>query len=202
MNLTIKSLTGWIYSLAYLLYVAVIPYLHVSYPQYSILIVLMGFLMNGLDFMVSDSPYKNLTTLNKNGYSENLVIFYMTINLLIAHSSWIHIGHGMLKDVNIKYYFDLSMLSKIIITMVLGDIYFYFAHKALHESRYFAKLHLFHHCCFYPSLSTGLMFNPIDLMLEFTGPNVMLLAAFVEVLLLFGIQQHMMKILNYIIMII
>lgn len=178
-NMTlIQSITSWVYSLSYICYSSLVPYLHIEYPQYTVYTLLIGGIFHYLDFVISDSPHKNLKVLNKNGYSNTSMIFYMTFNLFVYQSVWIFISRFILNDIDIEYYFNLSLLLKIAVTMILGDIYFYLFHRALHESEWLSSLHIMHHCCIYPSMSTGLMFDPIDLSIEFTGPNLILLLAY------------------------
>ena len=168
----IQSINSWVYSLIYIIYLAFVPYIHVTFPNYSVIVVLIGFLLHFLDFLVSESPMKNLQIIHNNFDISNTKLFiYMTINLLIYQSQWLLVGHYILHSVDIKYYFDLPLLLKIAVTMILGDIYFFFSHKALHDTKVGAKLHKLHHCCYYPSLSTNLMFDPIDIIIEFTGIN-------------------------------
>ena len=173
------SAVSWFHSLTHIGYLAFLPYLHVTFPEHSVLIVIMGVLFNLMDFMVSDAGYKNLQTISKHGTSYTTMMIYMSINFLIIQAQWIHVGHYVLDSVDhIDYYFDLPLLFKIIITMGLGDIYFFWVHKTLHVTKFGASLHKIHHCCFYPSLSTNLMFNPVDTMIEFTGPNSVLLISY------------------------
>lgn len=155
-----------------------VPYMHVTYPQYAVYMILIGGFLHYFDFVISDSPHKNLKILNKNGYSNLMMIFYMTLSLLIVQSVWIFISHFVLNGVEIQYHLDLSLLLKIIVVMMLGDVYFYLSHKSLHETEYGAKLHFIHHCCYFPSQSSSLMFNPIDLIIEFSGSNLILLIAY------------------------
>eukprot|EP01084_Bolivina_argentea_P003210 6002_1 len=172
------SALQWLHSLTHIGYLTIVPYVHVTYPNHFFLIVLMGALFNLMDFVVSDSPHRNLRIINKNGISNVRMIVYMTMNYLIIQAQWIYVAHYILDSVEIEYYFDIPLLLKIIVTMGLGDIYFYYVHKKLHETEFGAELHKIHHCCYHPSLSTNLMFNPIDTVLEFTGPNSVLLIAY------------------------
>eukprot|EP01084_Bolivina_argentea_P126830 224467_1 len=171
----IETINRWAYTLSYLSYLTILPFLHVTYPQYVNLLLLVGFMFNFMDFVVSNAPYKNLETMNKNGISNTRAILYMVLNLFIYQTVWILISRLILNSINIVYYFDIWLIFKIAITLTFGEIYFFYGHKALHETEFGAKIHLLHHCGMNSSLSTGLMFNPLDIIIEFAGPNLVLL---------------------------
>eukprot|EP01084_Bolivina_argentea_P090975 163831_1 len=166
---------NWCYTISYTAFFGLLPYIYVTHKEYTLQLLLGGLVFHCIDFLISDSPWKNLQTAQKSGYSIGTIIFYTLLNIISYQFVWILFGQIILNEVKIVYYFDIWLLLKITITLITGDIYFYWAHKWLHQSEFGAQLHLLHHTCLHTSMSTALIFNPIDLLLEFTGPNAMLL---------------------------
>lgn len=172
---SLERMAPWIYSFCYIGYFFLLPYFHVTYPENAFYILFIGYLIHFLDFVISDTPHKNLVLLHKNGYSNGLCLFNMGLNLMLIQSVWILINYVILSGVEINYYLNFWLVLKIILTLIIIDIYFYFAHKQLHETETGAKIHLMHHCSFYCSVSMGLIFHPLDFLIEFGSPNIVLI---------------------------
>ena len=55
-----------------------------------------------------------------------------------------------------------------------AQVTFFLAHRELHQNPRLAQFHVLHHCCLRSSNTTNLIFHPVDLTLEFSGPVAML----------------------------
>lgn len=170
----IHSVIHWAYSLTYIAYYFLLPYIHITYPDIYVYYILIGLFLHFCDFAISDSPNKTIRVMNKNGYSTPLLMVNMIFNILVIHSVWIILGNFILNSVDIQYEFNLALCLKLVSTLIIVDIYFYFGHKRLHETKLGAKIHFMHHVSFYISISTGLIFNTFDFCLEFGMPLVIL----------------------------
>jgi sterol desaturase/sphingolipid hydroxylase (fatty acid hydroxylase superfamily) len=163
-----------LYSATYLMYFLFQAFLHYKYEAHA-LIIGIGFLLHGIDFLISDRAWKNLEQVWLNGYSKPVVIFYQIYNLATYQLSWIIMTHMVLKDeslnkIPINWRLDASLVMIVVASLAIADVYFYWSHSWLHKSKLGANLHLLHHCCSDTTFSTGLCFNPLDLNIEFTGP--------------------------------
>jgi sterol desaturase/sphingolipid hydroxylase (fatty acid hydroxylase superfamily) len=54
--------------------------------------------------------------------------------------------------------------------MTIAELGFSFGHWCMHTFEPLMKFHVMHHCCTYASWSTNLLFDPLDLTIEFAGP--------------------------------
>jgi sterol desaturase/sphingolipid hydroxylase (fatty acid hydroxylase superfamily) len=66
--------------------------------------------------------------------------------------------------------FDAALVTRVLVALAATDVAFYAVHKLMH--RHLPGLHTLHHACVFPSFTTNLLFDPLDLSLEFAGPLV------------------------------
>ncbi len=130
----------------------------------------LGYLSCVIDYYCFPNCKKNVAMLNKHGYSTPVVAGIMCLNLsltnaLVALMYWHHpMDH-------------LSFMTavKVLLNMCLTEICFSAAHILLHHTETGSAIHVMHHCCKFASWSTNLIFHPVDLAAEFTGPVLSIL---------------------------
>lgn len=132
-----------------------------------------------LDAHLSPQMGKTAKVLRANGFSDGGVLAAMFFNLVATVSLMGSIG-WYLRQVE-PAIFTLAfwwqqlagapwLLGCVAVDLACSELLFTLAHKWLHEDARLARLHLMHHCCLFPSWCTNLIFHPLDLALEFTGP--------------------------------
>jgi len=125
-----------------------------------------------LDYYLFSYMKKNLLVLKQHGYSPLCVWSTMLFNLL---SSSLLVGA-------IYYYTEIHdemsvwVLLKVITNLIITEVLFTLSHMCLHYTEKGARLHLMHHCCRHASWSTNLIFHPVDIGIEFSGPVLSVLA--------------------------
>lgn len=158
------------------IYVVVGIPLHVYYHGLYgwIYILSMGFLSVVLDYYLFPYMKNNLVTLKQHGYSEVIVWCTIAFNLVASEALvgliYYYSGPGL--DGTASIWVPL----KIIVNMTVGELFFTSAHMWLHYTEMGSRLHLMHHCCKDSSWSTNLIFHPIDVAIEFSGPILSALA--------------------------
>lgn len=133
-------------------------------------ITALGYLSTVIDYLCFPYLQENLHLLKKHGYSAPLVWSTMLFNLVVTNAL---VG-------SIYYYTSVEEVSwyvplKIFINLWITEFLFTFAHMCLHHTVWGARIHLMHHCCKQPSWSTNLIFHPLDLAIEFSGPALSIL---------------------------
>ena len=126
----------------------------------------LGYLSVILDYYLFPHFKNNLITLKQHGYGVGMVWFTMLFNLF-ASSALVGIIYAYcVLDEQPSTWVPL----KIIVNMIVGEFFFTSSHMWLHYSKTGSRLHLMHHCCKQASWSTNLIFHPIDIVVEFSGP--------------------------------
>jgi len=120
-----------------------------------------------IDYLSSNTTKDNIKHLKKNGFSDSYIAYAFVMNL--ATWFWAIIIAINYYASGTPAYFNLYLALKVISTLALVDIYFYFSHRTLH--RHFPKSHIFHHCCKTPSFTTNLLFEPLDIFIELAIPS-------------------------------
>ena len=126
----------------------------------------MGYLSVILDYHLFPHMKKNLITLKQHGYSEVKVWCTMLFNLLASNALAGIVYAYCVLDGPITIWVPIGVA----VNMLVGELFFTSAHMWLHYSTTGSRLHLMHHCCKEASWSTNLIFHPIDLVVEFSGP--------------------------------
>lgn len=119
-----------------------------------------------IDENTSNSTELNKKVLNKNGYDADQVFRSAHIKGLIRGLINYPIFRYFLSDVVV--YYDGYLVLKVVFALFLTEIYFTLIHKYMHN--YHPEMHKKHHCCIYPSLTSNLVFDDLDLFLEFNVP--------------------------------
>lgn len=131
---------------------------------------LIALLMVG-DLLNFEHSWKNFKVLKVNGYSAFSVIGYMIVAYILAVPVTLVMNQILIKDV--KPYFNLLLCLRIVILLVISEIGFSFGHIILHS--FMPKLHRLHHCCLHASYVTNFIFHPVDLIMEFGTPILIML---------------------------
>jgi hypothetical protein len=64
--------------------------------------------------------------------------------------------------------YDLRFFAAVLSSMAVAELMFYTGHRYMHQ--HWPERHLFHHCCTRSSYTTGYLFDPLDIAVEFSGP--------------------------------
>lgn len=126
---------------------------------------LIGYFSVFIDWILFPHTEKNLKRLEKYGYSRTHVALTMLLNLVLTNVlvAVIYI------NITIQS-FSWAMVPKVIINLCITELLFTYAHALLHCTETGSKLHVMHHCCKHSSWSTNLIFHPLDMAAEFSGP--------------------------------
>lgn len=146
-----------------------------------LIFLLIGNAMSVLDGLVSNGFGRNVERLRKAGYSDSTILFFMEYNQI---SSQILMYTVLTKMVPRECYswqylvqhFHWDTALKIAINFLQSELLFWLGHQLLHTHSAWMHLHVFHHCCVDSTWNTNLLFHPIDLAIEFTGPALGILA--------------------------
>ncbi|KDO21950.1 hypothetical protein SPRG_12815 [Saprolegnia parasitica CBS 223.65] len=151
-----------------------------------------------LDGLANPSLGKNLQTLRCNGFSDTLTATRMSLNLISnVVMTWLVFQElcgpdAVASTLRLGSYSPYTVAA-IAANIGLTEVLFYFAHKCLHEV--LPRIHLMHHCCFYPTHSTNFIFDPIDFAFELGMPTAFL---FVNHFVLWQ-QDHVVLLVSYMI---
>jgi len=133
----------------------------------------IGYVSVYVDWVCFDHFKKNMPILNKHGFSTSRVWWTMLFNLCATNALvGIIYNHCFNNVMGFSWFVPLQILFNLSITEVL----FATSHMMLHYSPRCSSLHIMHHCCLHPSWSTNLIFHPLDLTAEFSGPVIAVLA--------------------------
>eukprot|EP01104_Vermistella_antarctica_P019802 TRINITY_DN8000_c0_g1_i1.p1 TRINITY_DN8000_c0_g1~~TRINITY_DN8000_c0_g1_i1.p1 ORF type:complete len:255 (+),score=45.47 TRINITY_DN8000_c0_g1_i1:1-765(+) len=125
-----------------------------------------SYALNYFDFITSDANLRNLEIFEANGYSRAYVFkVYMTNSL----SFWI-VPFSLIvwNSDHVVPYFSLVLVLKLAVALAVEDVLLFFCHRYMH--RWAPEMHKFHHCVRYPTAASNLLFEPLDLAVEFTLP--------------------------------
>jgi len=135
---------------------------------------LLGYASVFIDWKLFPYAEKNLQTLEKHGYGRPLVATIMFINLVLTNAL-VALVYANIELKEITSVFSVLAAIKdampyLFINLALTEIFFTTAHTLLHCTKTGSKIHTMHHCCKHSSWSTNLVFHPIDMAAEFSGP--------------------------------
>ena len=130
-----------------------------------VFITFLGYFSTILDYIYFPYLKHNFILLEKNGFKKFYVWMIMLLNLILTN---ILVGliYYYVEFNSLKWYTSIQVL----INMIITEVIFTLSHMLLHYSYVGAKLHLMHHCCKQASWSTNLIFHPLDMAAEFSGP--------------------------------
>jgi len=134
-----------------------------------------------IDGLVSNSLGRNIENLRKAGYSDVTIFAYTQIALLGSQVIGFSIVNYICTDTDIytlEHFFrnfGLDVIGKITINLTIFEVFFAMEHSLIHTQPKLAELHVFHHCANHSSWAANVLFHPIDIVIEFAGPAVVLL---------------------------
>eukprot|EP01094_Clydonella_sp_ATCC50884_P025151 TRINITY_DN6499_c0_g1_i2.p2 TRINITY_DN6499_c0_g1~~TRINITY_DN6499_c0_g1_i2.p2 ORF type:complete len:201 (+),score=47.04 TRINITY_DN6499_c0_g1_i2:463-1065(+) len=126
----------------------------------------VGHTIHLIDWFTSDANRVNFEIMRLNGfpnstifriYATNALTWFIPALLIVTYH------HDQVMP-----YFSAALLLQIVVIMAASDVAFFFSHRLLHRS--LPATHKFHHCVRYPTLMANLLFDPVDLAVEFSGP--------------------------------
>lgn len=124
----------------------------------------------GLDYVVSPTMGRNLAKLEDHGYNNCTMVLLMLANLVASNILVVTmiIGFGCFdakwRDVG------WTTVAAVVSNLLLSELTFTAGHWALHQTARGGHWHTLHHACRPCSWSTNLLFHPVDLAVEFSGP--------------------------------
>lgn len=128
----------------------------------------LGFFSAVLDASCSDSGRQNFEELKKFGYSSTTVWVTAAFNL-IATNALVAAAHIMAPPSQWEI-FSFHTVARIVCSLCITEVLFTLSHAVLHQTRVGAKIHVMHHCCKAASWHVNLVFHPLDMAVEFSGP--------------------------------
>ena len=110
----------------------------------------------------------NFADLLKHGYSASRVAATAALNVVVTNAlvAAVHLS----APPSAWEPLTLATLSRIAASLVATEVLFTASHALLHRTRAGARLHLMHHCCRSASWHVNLVFHPLDMAAEFSGP--------------------------------
>ena len=157
-----------------LLCIFVVVYIPFAVKLYGITgwlwVTALGYMSAIVDYWYFPYLKENLTTLKKHGFTQAYVFSIMALNLVLTNAL-VGIIYSMCDFNGFQWYVPIQIL----INMALTEVLFTAAHMLLHYTLTGAKIHLMHHCNKQASWSTNLIFHPLDMVVEFSGPMLSLL---------------------------
>eukprot|EP00485_Elphidium_margaritaceum_P007130 CAMPEP_0202709556 /NCGR_PEP_ID=MMETSP1385-20130828/21653_1 /ASSEMBLY_ACC=CAM_ASM_000861 /TAXON_ID=933848 /ORGANISM="Elphidium margaritaceum" /LENGTH=320 /DNA_ID=CAMNT_0049368845 /DNA_START=53 /DNA_END=1015 /DNA_ORIENTATION=+ len=134
----------------------------------------LSWCLNDYFFSPIDALRHNVSCLRANGFSMPKIVTYTLLGVVAPYVCDLFFvraldltGYDLLKYDGVKHLLLSATIPRIVMNLVVDEILFYPAHVWLHRSKIGAVLHQFHHCCYTCSLSSGIMFNPLDEAIEF-----------------------------------
>ncbi|OQR90947.1 hypothetical protein ACHHYP_05121 [Achlya hypogyna] len=141
--------------------------------------LLLAASMFTLDGFVSNSFGHNVRVLRANGFSDATIVGTMAFNTVFSQIITLVVIHyignpAAMADLLRLESYSVATVTCILVNLALSEVFFYAAHKVLHES--WPSIHVMHHCCKSSSHATNVIFHPVDLAFEFGGPGGVVLA--------------------------
>ena len=144
--------------------------------------LLIGMTLCVLEGLMGNRYGHNIVRLRRAGYTDGTILFYQEFNRAASQAlAFILVNYIATDDhiYTLEYLtkkFGASELVKIAVNLAVTEVLFWAGHRLMHTHPWFIPLHVFHHCSIYPSFNTNLLFNPVDLAIEFAAPALSLLA--------------------------
>ena len=133
-----------------------------------------------LDWIISPTMARNLQQLEQHGYSTPFVLALMACNLVATDCLVAAIVNGF-GCFEAEWSVTWNTALAVSVNLVLAEITFTAGHFLLHQTKLGGRLHTLHHCCRPCSWSTNLLFHPVDMAVEFSGPFAAITASHVFV---------------------
>ena len=139
---------------------------------------LIGYLSTYIDYVFYPHFKKNMADLMEHGWKPWQVWSIMLFNLSVTNAL---VGAIYVYCQNAPMQIDGLTFVQLFINMSITEVLFTAAHAMLHYTELGSKIHEMHHCCQQASWSTNLIFHPLDITAEFSGPviSIILMHVFV-----------------------
>jgi len=136
-----------------------------------------------IDWCISPTFQTNMHRLSKHGFNTSAIFAVMAGNLIATNVLVVFVKEQycpgvLLSPLSVD---RLRIVGIVLVNMALAEIAFTLSHMLLHRTHQGARWHLMHHCCRPSSWSTNLIFHPIDMAIEFSGPVIVLLLSHIFV---------------------
>lgn len=132
-----------------------------------VFITLIGYLSTIVDYFCFPYLKKNLNLLEINGFQQKYVWMIMFLNLILTNALV-----GVIYKFSVIEEWNWFVPIQVFINMLITELTFTISHMLLHYTHIGAQIHKMHHCCKQASWSTNLVFHPLDMAAEFSGPVV------------------------------
>lgn len=134
-----------------------------------ILQCLLGVFSIWLDWVVSPTTSNNLKRLGAHGYPAHALVALMLFNQVSTNALVALIAyHFGCFEAPMRA--DWKTVLAVLCNLTVAEAAFTLGHYLLHTTRVLAPFHVLHHCCKPCSWSTNLLFHPVDMAVEFSGP--------------------------------
>eukprot|EP00042_Codosiga_hollandica_P047889 m.526566 g.526566 ORF g.526566 m.526566 type:complete len:331 (+) comp57550_c0_seq12:15-1007(+) len=140
------------------------------WPAFGFMLLGMFQLVIALDLFSADSTALNLIILKSNGFSPLNIVFCITVTQLMAS-----LGTAVMSGYHCAGavpYASPGLLLKVIAGLVIGEFTAMPLHRWMHRNETLARVHLMHHCCRASGVFAAIIFHPLDLLFEFSGPQI------------------------------
>jgi hypothetical protein len=141
-----------------------------GFPVGIVIGVLVNWSVAAAEVLVSRSLWDNRDVMLSKGFSDGYIVFCALANSGIAIAQTIAMHHIMPAFPPVL--FDVPFFLVVFTNFALGELAFTLGHRVMHD--HFPHLHLFHHCCLYPSFTSNYLFDPLDLLIEFSLPGAII----------------------------
>jgi len=128
-----------------------------------------------VDWYISPTMERNLRNLAENGYPRPAMWALIALNL-VTTNTLVAVITDTFGCFEAAPRFDWVVALGLVVNLALSELTFTAGHYLLHRTELGAKFHHLHHCCRPPSISTNLLFHPVDMAVEFSGPVLSLVA--------------------------
>jgi len=117
---------------------------------------------------VVDADPANFRTLSRHGYPARRVWLTAALNLA-ATNALVAAAHRLAPPATWEPLTAATLL-RVLLSLAATEVLFTASHALLHRTHWGARVHLMHHCCRNASWHVNLVFHPLDMALEFSGP--------------------------------
>lgn len=133
-----------------------------------------------LDFKLSSTASNNVRRITEEyKVSKYTVYSLMAMNLYMANITtiWLLLYFDAIDTPSplFNIYEVLRVVGSVALYLLATEIMFTAGHAWLHHTKWGREIHTLHHLCKPASLSSNLLFHPIDMMVEFGGPFLSLI---------------------------
>lgn len=163
---------GYLFSLYCILVITITPWIICRYG----LLVYSFFIpfrvaIDYIDKNTTNAHEINNLVIKLNGFNPERVTSTWFINSLVL-LVYYPIFNYVIPEIE-EFSIDFYMILKIVILALITEMYFTTVHNIAHTAH--PNIHKLHHCCIVSTISSVLVFSPVDKYLEFYIPNLIAL---------------------------